>query len=200
MIKPNINILCLFMVFVGSVYAAKGQNFVKDFLTHKVVVNQENRSIVAFVKPVKRISLDTDKHYYWFSPNQISRTQGGFSGKLLNGNYQEFYANKQQKESGYINKGLKDGVWKAWDEKGNLKADYTWASGRMNGVYHKYDSVGKVQETGMYKNDLLHGKQKSYTAGGIKELLYKNGKVKERKKVKMPKFVRKIFTKKPKSM
>lgn len=200
MIKLNINIPWLAIVIIVSSCVAKGQDLVKDFLTHKVIVNLENRTIVAYVKPVKSVSLDSDKYYYWFSPNQISSTQGGFSGKLLNGDYQEFYTNKQLKESGYLNKGLKIGVWKSWKENGKLETDYTWDSGRMNGVYHKYDSVGKVQETGRYKNDLLHGKQKSYTIEGIIEQLYKNGIVIERKKIPMPKFLRDFFNKKPKSM
>lgn len=153
MIKLNINILCLAAAFSGSVLMANGQRYVKDVLTHKVVINQVDRSIVAYVKPVKQVSLDTDKRYYWFSTNQINSTQGGFSGKLLNGSYQEFYASKQLKESGYLDKGLKSGVWKNWDESGKLKDDYSWKSGKMNGVYHKYDSVGKVQEMGVERQN-----------------------------------------------
>lgn len=200
MIKRNINILCLAVAFAGSVLVANGQEYVKDFLTHKVIVNQVDRSIVAYVKPVKQFSLDTDKRYYWFSHHQINSTQGGFSGKLLNGSYQEFYANKQLKESGYLNKGLKSGTWKSWNAGGKLKDDYSWKAGNRNGVYHTYDSAGKVLESGNYKNNLLHGKQKTYAATGVKELLYKNGKVTERKKLRMPKFMRNIFHKKPKTM
>lgn len=200
MIKININIPCLAIIIVVSSYVARGQDIVKDFLTHKVIVNNVDGHIVAYVKPVKQFAPDRDKRYYWFSPNQISSSQGGFSGKLLNGDYQEFYMNKQLKESGYINKGLKRGVWKSWDENGKLKADYTWAFGQMNGVYHKYDSVGKIQETGRYQNDLLDGNQKSYTTESIMERFYKNGIVKERKKIPMPKFLREIFNKKTKSM
>lgn len=199
MIKRNINILCLLVTFACSVPMAKGQRNVKDFLTHKVVVNQVDRSIIAYVKPVKQISMDTDKRYYWFSTNQINSTQGGYSGKLLNGSYQEFYMNKQLKETGYLEKGLKSGIWKSWDEAGKLKDDYTWKSGSRNGIYHKFDSTGKVMETGVYKNNLLNGKQKTYTAAGVKELLYKKGQITERKKLRMPKFMRKIFHKTPKA-
>lgn len=200
MSKLKINSIYLAIVFLGTMHAAKGQHYVKDILTHKVVVNQPEYSIVAYVKPVKKVSLDTDRKYYWFSHNHINSTQGGFSGKLLNGSYQEFYAKKQLKESGNLEKGLKTGIWKNWNEKGTLNNDYTWKSGRRNGLYHKYDSVGKVQEQGTYKNDLLNGRQKSYTADGVKEILYKKGKVTEPKKLRMPNFMRKIFHKKPKTM
>lgn len=196
MIKLNTNIFCLLVAFVGFINAVNAQKYSKDFLTHKVIVNQVDRSIVAYVKPVKSFSLDNDKRYYWFSNNQINSTQGGFSGKLLNGDYKEFYPSKQLKESGYLNKGLKVGIWKNWDEKGNLKDEYSWGSGQKNGIYHKYDSIGKVQEFGRYKNDLLHGKQKRYDTAGVSELLYKKGKVREPKKIPTPKFLRKIFNKK----
>lgn len=200
MIKLNINIFYLLVAFVGFVNAAKGQKYTKDLLTHKVIVNQVDRSVVAYVKPVKSISLDNDKRYYWFSTNQINSTQGGFSGKLLNGDYKEFYMNKQLRESGYLNKGLKVGIWKNWDEEGNLKDDYNWTSGEKNGIYHKYDSVGKMQESGRYKNDLLHGKQKIYDTVGVSEQLYKKGKITERKKIPTSKFLRKIFNKKARSI
>lgn len=200
MSKLKIKVLCLAIAFAGSAYIANGQRYVKDVLTHKVVVNHPDKSIVAYVKPVKHISLDVEKRYYWFSPNQINTTQGGFSGKLLNGSYQEFYANKQLSRSGYLNKGLKTGIWKSWDEKGGLTDDYTWTAGRMNGVYHKYDSLGKVLETGKYSNDLLHGKQLTYTNGEPKQVLYKRGKVTVPKKFRLPKFIRHIFHREPKAI
>ncbi|TKC60300.1 hypothetical protein FBD94_15455 [Pedobacter hiemivivus] len=198
MIRQYIRIFLLSLFFVGSVGVAVGQKYEKDYLTHKIIVNEEDRTIVAYVKPVKQISLDTDKRYYWFSNDRIKSTQGGFSGKLLNGRYEEFYADKNLKEKGSLDKGLKSGVWKRWDEKGKLKDDYTWNLGRMDGIYHKYDSVGKVLETGKYKNDLLNGKQYTYAGTGVKELRYKDGKVVVRKKLRIPRFMGKLFDKKKK--
>lgn len=198
MIRQDIRTFLLAVFFVGSVGVARGQKYEKDYLTHKVIVNEVDRTIVAYVKPVKQVTLDTDKRYYWFSNDQINSTQGGFSGKLLNGCYEEFYADKNLKEKGSLDKGLKAGVWKRWDEKGNLKDDYTWDLGRRNGIYHKYDSVGKVLETGRYKKDLLNGKQYTYAGTGVKELRYKEGKVVVRKKLRMPNFISKLFGKKKK--
>lgn len=183
-----------------SVNVVNAQKGVEKFLTPKVMINELDRTIVAYVKPVKEVSVDTDKHYYWVSSNQINSTQGGYSGKLLNGSYQEFYINKNLKESGYLDKGLKTGLWKRWNQNGNLNDDYTWSDGNKHGIYHKYDSLGNVKETGKYKNNLLTGKQWLYTAEGVKLIRYKHGKVIERKKIKMPQFIRKVFHKKPKSM
>ncbi len=200
MIKEKFNFLCLALVFAGSVLAAKGQKNVNELLTHKVIVNQGDHTIVAYAKPVDQISLDIDKRYYWFSSNQIKSTQGGFSGKLLNGSYQEFYPNKQLKESGFVTKGLKAGLWKSWDRTGQLQNDYNWNSGRRNGVYHIYDSTGIVFEVGRYRNDLLNGKQKLFHGDSVKVVLFRNGKVRERKKLRMPAFINKIFHKNPKTL
>lgn len=199
MIRQHMRTFLLALFFVGSVNVTMGQKYEKYYLTHKVIVNEVDRTIVAYVEPVKQVSLDTDKRYYWFSSDQINSTQGGFSGKLLNGRYEEFYANKNLKEKGHLDKGLKTGIWKRWDEKGKLKDDYTWNLGSLNGIYHKYDSVGKVLETGKYKNDLLNGKQYTYAGTAVKELRYKDGKVVVPKKLRMPRFMSKLFEKKKKS-
>jgi len=199
MMKLNAIILYL-VVFITGFNPVMGQKHDKDFLTHKVILNQADRTIVAYVKPSGNVNIEVDKRYYWLSSNQIRSTQGGFSGKLLNGTYEEFYLNKGLKESGKVYKGLKTGVWKRWAEQGNLIDDYNWSAGQKHGIYHKYDSLGRVKEMGKYKNNLLRGKQWLYTAEGVKQIRYKDGKAVEHKKIKIPQFIRKIFYKKPKSV
>jgi antitoxin component YwqK of YwqJK toxin-antitoxin module len=76
-------------------------------------------------------SVKPDLFYYWYSANAIHATQGGYSGKLLNGPYTEFYLNKNLKEQGSFKKGLKDGIWKSWKEDGTLSHTFTWKNGRM---------------------------------------------------------------------
>jgi antitoxin component YwqK of YwqJK toxin-antitoxin module len=39
---------------------------------------------------------------------------------LLNGHYIAFYPDKNLKEEGNFKTGLKDGVWKTWNRKGDL--------------------------------------------------------------------------------
>lgn len=157
------------------------QQTVQDALTHKVMVNHGQGTIVAYVKPVKSFSLQSDRSYFWFANHEIRSTQGGYSGKLLNGNYLEYDHDKKPVESGELDKGLKSGVWRKWDGAGRLLNDYQWHEGRKNGVYHLFDSVGRVSETGKYRNDLLHGKQLTFAADSTKKVFYKNGQLKERK-------------------
>lgn len=67
--------------------------------------------------------------YYWYNANQIHATQGGFSGQLLNGHYSSFYPNKNLKEQGDFERGLKQGTWKNWNEKGELVGVINWNEG-----------------------------------------------------------------------
>jgi len=192
MIKSSINILILIAAFIFFAGSASGQRSEKDLLSHKIIVNQDDCTIVAYVKPVRGWPVETDKRYYWFSAHRIKSTQGGYSGQLLNGDYRESYANKNLKELGYFYKGLKTGTWSSWNPNGKLTADYTWNFGEKNGTYHKYDSLGGVMESGKYRNGLLHGKQKIMVGDSTRTVYYHKGKVTAPKSI-VPGFIRRIF-------
>ncbi|TKC09082.1 toxin-antitoxin system YwqK family antitoxin [Pedobacter frigoris] len=193
----RISLPVILLLMVNVTY---GQRSVIDkYLTHKVVINDLSHDVIAYVKPVDGIVPQSDRTYYWFSANKINSTQGGYSGRLLNGSFQDFYSNKSLKESGLFRAGLKSGKWKSWIESGRLTDEYNWSTGRKNGQYIKYDSLGNVKEKGKYRNDLLNGKQRTFAAGQEKVVLYKKGKITERKKLKMPAFISNIFKKKPKT-
>lgn len=185
----------LIVIFILTTNVVMGQYSTKNFLSHKVIVNHDKYTVVAYVKPANRIYVESDRLYYWFSTNLIKSTQGGYSGKLLNGPYQEFFLNKNLKELGTFWAGLKVGKWKSWDENGKLKEECYWDSGKRNGTYLKYDSTGRLAEKGKYRNDLLNGKQVTLIGDSTTVVYYKKGKV-IRKPHILPKFIRNIFSKK----
>ncbi len=195
MSKLNKRISFLIMAFILVANLAMGQYSTKDFLTHKVIVNHNDYTIVAYVKPTNKIYVESDRLYYWFSTNLIKSTQGGYSGKLLNGRYQEFFLNKNLKELGAFRAGLKTGKWKSWDDAGKLKEEYYWDSGKRNGTYAKYDSLGRQREKGKYRNDLLNGKQTVMIGDSTKITYFKKGKPTAEPHF-FPKFIRNIFSKK----
>ncbi|AOM76530.1 toxin-antitoxin system YwqK family antitoxin [Pedobacter steynii] len=180
--------------FACLIFLAKGvhaQHYSKDILSHKIIVNQDDCNIVAYVKPTKGLPVETDKYYFWFSGNKIRNTLGGYSKKLLHGDYRAFYPNKNLKELGQFYKGLKTGIWKGWNESGKLKEDYTWNFGKKNGVYHKYDALGRVIETGKYNNDVLDGIQTILVGDSTKTLYYDKGVLTTHKS--RPGFIKRIF-------
>ena len=88
---------------------------------------QEIRADIApFKSPPK---IKNDRYYYWYFNKVIHSTQGGYTGTLLNGHYVAFYPDKNLKEEGNFNRGLKDGEWKTWNRKGDLTAVTNWSDG-----------------------------------------------------------------------
>jgi antitoxin component YwqK of YwqJK toxin-antitoxin module len=120
-------IILIFLCFLCvGVFAQK----LPDYGLNKVRITQPDKIIVAEIEPVSsNPSIKQNLVYYWYSANAVHTSQGGFSGKLLNGQYTEYYPDKNLKEQGEFKKGLKDGAWKSWNDDGSLAVTTTWKSG-----------------------------------------------------------------------
>jgi hypothetical protein len=121
------NILLILLFFLGhTAYSQK----LPDDGSDKVRITQPDKIILAGIQPVSPDpSVKPGLFYYWYSAGAIHSTQGGFSGKLLNGQYTEYYPDKNLKEQGNFKKGLKDGVWNYWNQDGTLSGTATWKRG-----------------------------------------------------------------------
>jgi len=149
-----------------------------DMGLYKIRINENDRSITAEIKPLKsEPSLESDRFYYWYSSNQIKQTQGGYSGTLLNGYYNEFYLNKNLKEQGSFEKGLKGGIWKSWTEYGILTSEISWKNGQKQGRFTIYDDKGNPKQKGNYKDDLLDGKLLIYGQSQVSIKIYQKGQL-----------------------
>jgi hypothetical protein len=124
--KNIIILLCLIFPCLAS--AQK----VPDFGISKVRILQPDKIIEAETIPLTpKLKPNAVFLYYWYSSNKIHSTQGGFSGRLLNGAYTEFYLTRNLKEQGTFDKGLKNGTWKNWDEEGKLVKTTHWKKGLL---------------------------------------------------------------------
>jgi hypothetical protein len=121
------NIILIFFCFFSiGAYAQK----MPDYGLDKVRLTLSDQTIIAELDPVtSTISAKSNLHYFWYSANAIHETQGGYSGRLLNGKYSAFYLNKNLKEQGNFKKGLKNGVWRSWNGDGSLIAATNWKRG-----------------------------------------------------------------------
>lgn len=147
--KRTLLLFCLFPLFS---FAQK----LPDFGIDKVHIINGDKNIQAEILPVSsEPDLYNDRFYFWYSSNTIHSTQGGYSGRLLNGNYKEFYPNKTLKEEGNFKNGLKEGLWKDWNDAGNLMQQYTWKKGLRSGKFIVCDEKGYIKQSGYYKNDIL---------------------------------------------
>ncbi len=137
----------LFLLFLLLSISAAAQKM-PDSGFDKVRIAENDKTILAEIIPVnKNPKANPTLYYYWYSANVIHLTQGGFSGKLLNGSYDEFYANNNLKQQGNFKKGLKDGVWKSWDENGTLTQVSTW----KNGILLTKPTVSFWKKLNMFK-------------------------------------------------
>jgi hypothetical protein len=147
--------------------------------TSQVRINDTDRTIRAGILAVTSApKARPDRQYYWYGSGGIHQLQGGYSGHLLNGSYQEYYLNKNLRTEGAFDEGLKDGVWKDWSEGGKLSRLITWDQGEQTGPFRLYDPEGKVITSGNYKHNLLDGAVTFHIGtDSAKTLRYKKGQV-----------------------
>ena len=140
----------IFLLGLGKVYAQRP--FAYD--DTKVTIADTGQTVQAEILPSKSDpKILNDRYYFWYIPNAIHSTQGGFNGQLLNGNYAAYYPDKNLKEQGDYKKGLKDGIWKTWNRKGDLTSVVNWNNG-----------VVAPQSSGSVFSKLPFGKKNSNAA------------------------------------
>lgn len=121
----------LFILFFTVSLPCLGQNL-PDMGLYRVRITDTAVTTVIEIKPVNSSPrAKADRTYYWYEAGIIHATQGGFSGKLLNGSYDQYYRDKSLKEQGTFRKGLKDGTWKNWNRDGSLAAIMKWDNGKQ---------------------------------------------------------------------
>lgn len=195
MIRFYKQFLLLCLLGSGSIGSISAQSYLDEYLSYSVTAHYPDHTVVTYVKPADKVHLSDKNLYYWFSAGQVNVTRGGYSGKLLNGKYQDFYMDKSLRESGKFDRGLKTGEWRNWTNTGQLAATYSFKQGKKQGHYVKYDSTGRALEKGTYRDDLLDGRLESLAGDSTVVTWYKAGKVYQRKS-RVPKFIYKLLPKK----
>jgi hypothetical protein len=118
----------LLLLMTASAFAQK----MPDIGLYKVRIEESDKTIVAGINEVSPSPpAKPTLFYYWYSANQVHTTQGGYSGRLLDGVYIEYYPDKNLKEEGTFKKGLKNDTWKSWNQDGTLKQVIQWKSGSI---------------------------------------------------------------------
>lgn len=104
--------------------------------TFTVYINYEEYAVRANVLyEAHKVKTKMGHFYYWYSNNDIKKTDGSFDGKLLHGEYKSFFRNMNLREEGKFNYGLKDGTWKSWYMDGNIHEVSNYKKGKTHGVY-----------------------------------------------------------------
>lgn len=131
----------------------------------RFTISKDDGSKKIFYADNIKISPNSDKTYSWYESNQLHQTMGGYSGKLLNGQFTEYYPNKNLSEQGLYVKGLKQNVWRHWYENGNLKSESNWMANIEEGPFVRYDEQGNWTQRGYLKDGKLHGSIENQLSG-----------------------------------
>lgn len=161
---------------------AEAQSYKKaaDLEVYRHHLSYADYQVSFFTLPtdIKMAKAKLGHDYYWLAGRQINVTSGGYSGKLLHGNFSSYYLNKQLKEQGEFKKGLKIGEWKQWSESGSLQGRINYSKGQKNGTFYRYNEKGILIEQGNYLNDKLDGKLKKYQGkDSVTVMRYRDGVV-----------------------
>jgi hypothetical protein len=129
-ILPFIFLLCLSKTYAQHLIGHDNSTRPIQTNDNKLRITDSTQVIEADMLPYKSDpKIKNDRYYFWVADNTIHSTQGGFNGQLLNGHYVAFYPDKNLKEEGGFDRGLKQGTWKTWNRKGDLTAVTNWNEG-----------------------------------------------------------------------
>ncbi|WP_184550897.1 toxin-antitoxin system YwqK family antitoxin [Mucilaginibacter sp. FT3.2] len=166
------------LLFVTLTYSSFAQKM-PDYGLHKIRITDTSKTIQAEVIPVSsEPAISSSLTYYWYAANKIHALQGGYSGQLLNGSYTEFFLNKNLEAQGIFRKGLKDGIWKAWNEQGALLSEVNWDNGIRSGRFSFYNADGSLKQTGNYRQNEFNGAVIIHEGrDSVRTEYYKNGQL-----------------------
>jgi hypothetical protein len=157
----------LFLVCLSVKESSGQRKLLKQTSLNRVIINTPDSTIYAMTSESKKLITSSDtKWYYWYKSDKIRATKGGYDGRLLDGDYKQFFHNHNLASKGKFRKGLKTGVWKAWYINGELKETINWKRGHKQGKFTLFDTTGHIVKNGKYKADKLKGKLYTYQADG----------------------------------
>lgn len=167
-------ITLIFIVNLASVSLA--QEVYKPQITREIILNSPD-STVRFDIYIKKVDIKINDRliYAWYNADKLFFNQGGYSGRLLNGKYLVFDKNKKLRTEGVFSNGLKNGIWKTWNESGIITSTIKWEKGQREGESLFYDSYGKLKKVVPYKNNLIHGTLITYQGKNEDKARYKHG-------------------------
>lgn len=170
-------VFCFFVCFFiikANCYAQKTTDIGTAY--HRIIYELNDTLYQFYVSnPDKNVRLIDDEVYFWYRPDTVLQTVGGFQGRLLNGPFTKYYPNKNIALKQTYAMGRRSGEERSWYSNGKLWTIITWSEGKRNGKFSIYDSVGTLIQHGQYKNDKLNGNIYVLSAGKITKEKYNAG-------------------------
>ncbi|PRD46266.1 toxin-antitoxin system YwqK family antitoxin [Sphingobacterium haloxyli] len=161
---PYSLLLSCFLLTVQGSYAQSEMDLLEQ-IQNRITINHDNGEKEVFTVTPKTTKAKSHRLYHWYQSQRVQRTQGGYTGKLLHGNYNRYAANKQLLLQGTYKKGLANGVWKEWRPNHRLVKEERWRKGLQDGNARHYDEQGNLLLRGKMKAGKWHGKVWAFDSG-----------------------------------
>ena len=145
------------------------------------IIDKGTTSVFEFVTSNENAKIRKIKNriYYWYDNHKIHSSQFHFSGKLLDGKYEQRFPDGNLKTRGKFKFGLKEEQWFYYHPNGKVKKIENWKKGLLIGQTEIYDHKSQLIQTISYKNGKKHGKEIFYHADTIRFMIkYRQGKPK----------------------
>jgi len=169
----RIKVSVLLCVLILSGVSLSAQEYkIPDTRTEKIIKGDTLMVFEVLLKS-KDIKTQNDRFYHWFWKGEINKNEGGYSGKLLDGEFRKYLKTGEFCDEGFFWRGLKNGVWKTWDKSGKLTAEFRWKNGVKDGKQVIYGDHG-LTIIERFRNGKKIGETKKYRYGRR----VKNNKVK----------------------
>lgn len=149
------NFYLLLMASALSLASCRSRTLDYTQLSNRVRISTSESSTIAALSAGVVTRLKDDRFYSWYDKGIIGSTQGGYSGKLLHGDYTSHYSGtKQLSTKGEYKMGLKTGKWKRWDTEGNLLEVQRWRKGKLLPVKVKRSLKSRIMKMVPFKSKL----------------------------------------------
>lgn len=163
MSNANIFSLLLLMPLLGFESCVPNVKDIQYSPSRVMMLHEGSLTIYFSLYPSKSVMKPKEElYYYWFQSNGIHKTQGNYSGRLLDGLYSVYDLEGNLIEKGMFEKGLKQGPWVNWNTNGSRHFVYTFKDGLKQGKYYAYDTAGILKKEYRFRRNRLHGKITDY--------------------------------------
>ena len=134
-----------------------------------------SRSLTAYnITLIKKSGIydeDNGKKIDYYYGDVVKAEYTLLNGKI-NGQLKVYHYNGKIKKIGSYTNGIENGIFKEYDDKGNLEAEYSMSNGELNGSLKVYYPNGKLKKSGNYLKGKEHGNFVEYDDEGNKEAEY----------------------------
>jgi antitoxin component YwqK of YwqJK toxin-antitoxin module len=173
-----------YLLYSGKVIITKGlyKDSLKDGKWFEYYNNGTLKSLIEYKNGIQKgtqINYNNNGEVQ-YRCNYAESLEQGKKVAVKHGSFVSYY-NKQVSSEGAYNMGKKTGLWREYNQKGELYREIFYKNGKVHGINNSYNNEGKLeQKSEFYEEIEINGKKLTNVFHGIKERYKSNGKLESR--------------------